>query len=406
MSTLAIFVALIFSLWLYPLIAPSFQNEVAIDGHDNLGWSIYRYGTLAYYPSTQPTVLRGPIYPVFIAGILFFDAQHYPQSVQIAQGIIHGFTTLLVFFLTRNLWGRKHAIIASLVCAIHPFILWYCGRVVVETLSTFLFTSIALGFYTLCQRMNIWHSILMGIILAIAALCKETFLPFVVLVPVVLHLVHRSQKGIRFALIICVVANIAITPWTVRNYLLTGKIIPIHVLNGYNFFVGDSFAENYLQSPLGYAKLIDMLQFPTTQDGTVISHHWLQMANARDGANEDHKLVQRSLKRYMNNPLFLLQKIAFNSMMFWSLSSTPRASIITIIMQFPLLILFGFAVVSIMRKQGIISAASVPIWLIIAYFLLHLPIYALARFSVVLIPTMISYTGGYIVHVLSKNRLD
>jgi hypothetical protein len=254
--------------------------------------------------------------------------------------------------------------------------------------------------------MNIWRSILMGIILAIAALCKETYLPFFVLVPVALYLVHRSQKAIRFALVICVVAHIAIAPWIVRNYRLTGKIISIHVLNGFNFFVGDSFAENYLQSPLGYAKLIEMLRFPTTQDGTVISHHWLQITNARDGANEDHKLVQRSLERYIHNPLFLFQKMAVNSIMFWSLSSTPRASIITIFLQFPLLILFGFAVVSIMRKQGIISAASVPIWLVIAYFLFHLPIYALARFSVVLIPTMLSYTMGFIVHALSKNRLD
>jgi 4-amino-4-deoxy-L-arabinose transferase-like glycosyltransferase len=402
LCTLAITAALLFSFWIYPSVAPVFHNKITGDGHDELGWGIYKYGTLAYYPDTRPTVLRGPIYPAFIAIVLLCDSSHYPSSVRIAQAIIHGFTTLLVFFLSLNLWGRRQAVVAALVYAFHPFVLWYCGRIVVEMMSTFLFTCVVFGFVLLCKRVNFWKSILMGIIIAVAALCKEIYLPFIVLVPIALFLVGNSQRTTRFAFLTFVVALLILSPWTVRNYQLTKLLIPVHTLGGYNFFVGDSFADNYTKSPLGYEKLVAMLQYKTTQDGKELTHAWLQTAEAQDGVREDRRLMQSSLERYMHNPLSLFQKIVLNSIMFWSLGATPYASIATILMQIPLLVLFICASVSVLRRHGAISLASIPIWFVAAIFLFHLPIYALARFSVVLIPTMISYAIGFIIRPISK----
>jgi hypothetical protein len=77
--------------------------------------------------------------------------------------------------------------------------------------------------------------------------------------------------------------------------------------------------------------------------------------------------------------------------MFWSLGSTPFVSIFTIVLQLPLLYFFIRSAVRWIKRDGPFCAACIPLWLVVVYFVIHLPVYALARFSVVFIPTMLAF---------------
>lgn len=401
----AIIFSVLYSSFVYPKIKGPLDNKVETDGYNLLALSIYHNGIFAYYPNKSPTVMRGPVYPAFVAGLSAVSENYYPYNVQLAQAILHGLTCLLVFYISRMLWGRITGFAASLICALHPYLIWYTSRVVIETLSTFLFTAIIFFLLYFIQKRTFRRAVLLGFIIGISTLCKQTYLPFIVIIPVLLFICGTYKNKFRYSMSIVVIAALVILPWTVRNYNLTGKLVVVHALSGYNFHVGDFFIKHYTESPLGYAKLVERLNYPVGKNGETITHNWLQSTNAKDGLEEDQRLTAIALSGYMDNPMFFLRKLGINVIMFWTMSSTPFTTLITTLMQVPLLIIFVFSAFVIMKKHGAFSGICIPIWLVFSYFFLHLPIFALARFGTVLIPTMIAYAVLPLYHRFKGNQV-
>ncbi len=391
---LAVLASTFFTFLVYPRIAGPLENTITTDGYDRLGWGLYRYRALVYFPNRQPTVMRGPVYPMFLAGLLAVKPAWFPGSVQFAQGVVHGLTCLLVFGISRILWDRRRGAVASLVCSVHPYLIWFTSRVVTETVLTFLFTAVVFCLVYFSRRPTVGRAVLLGGVLGLGALCKQTLLPFVLLMPVLLALRLDRKRRWRFSLAMLGASTLLILPWTVRNYSLTKTFVPVHAMLGFNLHVGDSFVENYGKSPLGYARLVDLISYPVGSEGELVTHAWFQSVDPRRGVEEDRRLMGKALRRYVDDPAFFLRKLGLNGVMFWTLSSRPSASIATMLMQMSLLFFFCVSAVRIVGRYGGVSWISMPIWLVVAYFLFHLPIYGLARFGVVLVPTMVVCAVG------------
>jgi 4-amino-4-deoxy-L-arabinose transferase-like glycosyltransferase len=385
----AALVAIACALFLYPEVAGPLHNKVTTDRYDDLALGLVRNGTLSFYPDTHPTVLRAPLYPFFLAALFALGEKMIPYTVQVAQALLHGLTCLMTFSIARSLAGRRGALIAAIACALHPYLLWYAGRMVIETASICLFTFIVFSTLRLIGNPRALNAAMTGLAIGAGVLCKSTYLPFVLLVPLLL-LFSRPRRIRPFhALIVLMVSLAAIAPWINRNHQLTGEWGLVQALTGYNFFVGDAFVEQYPGSPLGYADIIARTDFARMDEG--LPEEIRENSGARREALQDKWLLGRSLDRYANDPAFFVKKVAANAVMFWTLGSTPLVSIVTIALQLPLLFFFLRSAIGRIRHDGILSPWCIPIWLIATYFLIHLPVYALARFSAVFIPTMLAY---------------
>jgi hypothetical protein len=154
---------------------------------------------------------------------------------------------------------------------------------------------------------------------------------------------------------------------------------------------GDVHAEFYERSPLIYWGLLSFKQHDINSQGDTISHTWMRSAETVTALEADYKLLGRSLNRYMHEPLLVFRKLLLAPVMFWTLSSTPFATVASSIMQIPLLALFVISAVRTARQHGLWSLHSAPILLAVSYFLSHVPVMSIARFGVVLIPTMLVY---------------
>jgi presenilin-like A22 family membrane protease len=71
-------------------------------------------------------------------------------------------------------------------------------------------------------------------------------------------------------------------------------------------------------------------------------------------------------------------------------------------MQIPLLLLFILAVIKLFKNNIFITIYSLPIFLVLIYYMLHLPIVAIARYSIILIPTIIIYASSIIVDIVER----
>lgn len=390
---IAVALSMTFSQFIFPQVSDPLGSEVGTDGYDRLGRSIYALGTFSYYPDQQPTVMRGPGYPALIALVLAICESCYPVSVQLVQAVLHGFTCVMVFLIGLKLLDRRRAFIASLLCAGYPSLIWYSARVVTETFSVFLFTLVVFLILFLQEKPSAVRIILLGIALGISSLVRQVFLPLVFVTPMLLFVALGSQQRIRSAVGVLMVASLIIIPWTMRNALVADRFVAVHGLSGYNAQVGDYVTEHLTESPFGYLMLVLASDASQRDTGSYI---WLREADARSGAAQDHKLLMTSLQRYMHDPVFFLRKIALNALLFWGYGSAPTQTFAFMVLQIPLALAFFIGTSRLIKRDGLSKLSATPVWLAAVYYLGHLPFFAIARYGVVLIPTMLIYAASLI----------
>jgi 4-amino-4-deoxy-L-arabinose transferase-like glycosyltransferase len=383
-------VSLIFSFFVYPKISSPYQATLDPDSHGPLGYGIWKLGSLSYYPDTQPTVGRGPLYPLFEAFCLMVSNGWWPKSVQFGQCILFAITCFLVFWISKTLWSNKVAVLTSLICAFHLFVFWYTSRIFTETLAIFLFTLLIASILYLTLKPSNTRSIILGLVLGIIALCKQTFLPYILFIPSFLAIIKSKKIERRFIVYVFVTAVIVILPWTIRNWTLTKKIIPIHVRGGSNLFLGDLMVENYTKLPFSGTALFREANIARAYTIQTIPEH---LERFEKEILLDSKLLKQSVDRYKRTPIFIFKKIIFNALMFWTLGQTNQRSTIISLMQIPLLILFILATIRIIKQKNTLTVQGGNILFVWLYFILHLPFVAFARYGVVLIPTMLASLG-------------
>lgn len=373
----------IFCFYLYPRYADALTAPLDIDGHGRLGIGLYESGTLGVEPQFEASVNRGPIYPAFIAAMLSISKGWYPYSIQIGHCILFALASLSAYFLARLLYPDRinMAFWIGIFCAIHPYIILFTSRMYVETIATLLFTFIAVLVIYFSLRPAFWKAFLIGVTLGIAALTKTTFLVFLFVIPLYFYFVIKSR--LSQCLIILVTGCAIIAPWTYRNWVVTGKFIPVQLLIGYNFKVGDEKVDDFYKYELKdfwhSNQKFEWPDIPLTES-TV----------AKSEVKADEAYLQESLQRYKADPSFFFKKILYNAWAFWIMGTSFVKTCLIALLQLPLLFFFILGCISISKRDhGKLYA--LPILMVLIYYLEHLPVLSGARFSVVLIPTMLTY---------------
>jgi 4-amino-4-deoxy-L-arabinose transferase-like glycosyltransferase len=390
-ASMGLIAALVFSFVIYPKISIPFHVGLDPDHYGALGYGVWKLGSLSYYPETQPTISRGPFYPLFEAFCLMISSGWWPQSVQLCQCILFSLTCFLVFWISKILWGRKIAVLFSLICAFHPFLIWYTSRIWIETLATFLFTLTIASVFYLSLKPSITRSILLSCVLAVSALCKQTFFLYIFFIPLFLCTVKYLKVGWRYVVCTVVVAVFIILPWALRNMRLTQKFIPIHGGSGVTIFWGDLLVEHYTKSPFSSADIFfDSVHTAITSVRQSIPD---QMGGWERELALDSILLGKSIERYRNNPTFMIKKIFSNAIFFWILGESNLKTAVISLLQIPLFLLFVLTTIKVINQKNILTLLGGMILFIWVYYFLHLPIIAAGRYSVVLIPTMLISLG-------------
>jgi hypothetical protein len=208
-----------------------------------------------------PTRFRPPLYPVILAAFVSGGALSLA-----AVGLLHfalGIATVLLTFLlaTRLNLGRWSAF-AALLVACDPILLNQSTQVMTETLATAL-AALALVCLNTSSRNGITRPLaggldaaasgkgpgsrdtisagIAGVMLALAVLCRPTFLPWLglCLLAVLFHPECRSRRwACGSAMLVC--AAVVLAPWTARNLWYTGKPHVTTSHGGYTLLLGNN----------------------------------------------------------------------------------------------------------------------------------------------------------------------
>jgi 4-amino-4-deoxy-L-arabinose transferase-like glycosyltransferase len=384
-ALIAVLIALIFSLVIFPKIQQPLGLSIDPDKNGDLSRNIFTDKGFIYSDSDKPAVDRGPIYPYAISLLLTLSGSMDYKVVQIFQAILFGVTGLLVFLIVKYVSRKQTAVIAQIFYTLHPMFIWYTSRIWIETTHTFLITITAYLLIRTYHKLSLRWIICLGVALGLTILTKSILMFFpVVLVPIFYF--RWKKEGVRFALVTVVVTYLLVIPWSLRNYNVTNEIIPVHTSLGLNLIQGDVLAENWLKYPLS--------NMPSWFIGDAKMNLVLGGIDATpQDAVGDKALVKHFISENLRRPLFLFWRTLVNSITFWYLSESPLKSIFLASLQFPLLIVFLIGVRRVWKEKPIIIPL---VWMIICFFVVHSFIIGWARYSVPIIPLILSLDVIYI----------
>ena len=187
--------------------------------------------------------IRYPLYPYLLAALIkvFGDSR---WVMYLVNALMSALVPVLCAFLARSIWADKTVALASAwAAALYPGLVVYGAVLQTESLYLVLFLAALLLAVRLAERPGLRNAIALGIAGGLAALARAVFLGFFPILLALFLVMRRrdgGQAGWRWTGVAAVVFLLVLVPWTWRNYLIHGTLIPISSLGGHLVLIGNN----------------------------------------------------------------------------------------------------------------------------------------------------------------------
>jgi hypothetical protein len=187
------------------------------------------FGNSAHTPPGLPIMLSG-IYKVFGENIAF---------ARLIQTLLSSLMVIFLFFIARFVFGERAGFVAASIASIYPFFVFWTGAVITETLFVFLCVAGVLSVLCYLRKDKGAWNVLGGLIFGYAALTRPVVLTMPVFIFLSYLLYFRNiKKAVMSILVFVVLFAAVILPWTIRNYIVFKKIVPIATISGVSLLNG------------------------------------------------------------------------------------------------------------------------------------------------------------------------
>ncbi len=213
-------------------------------------------------PNGATTMFWPPGYPLLLAAVYKAWPAAHELTVALALNAALGAATVaLAYAVGRRAFGRTAAMLGASILALFPSMIFLAGVTITETAFTFL---LMLALWLIIEaeaRRSLPVLLAAGAVIGCAALVRGqaallplAALPFWVMAhgtrtfPLpsreggqgVRSLVARAFSPCLPALTTLTIAIAVIAPWTIRNIIESGALVPISSNDGVNFYIGHS----------------------------------------------------------------------------------------------------------------------------------------------------------------------
>ena len=243
--------------------------EYFLSAYNLINFGVYGSGNLALLPAStdkvvarqeiKPDAIRTPGYPLYLS--LFLGGEYLKSqsdSARLWQVILSSLTMVLAYLAFAQ-FGRLYALGITLLVALSPHLINMNLFLLSETLFCFFLMSFVLILSHLKASSHMLIFFLAGLFLALAAVTRPWILGylFVLAAYLILCKCHFSRRQV---LLVLIGAAIVITPWFLRNAMLSGDVAASSQLTKsiHHGMYPDMMYENDSES-LGYAYKADPL---------------------------------------------------------------------------------------------------------------------------------------------------
>jgi hypothetical protein len=362
----------------------------AFDGYHDVALQLSQGHGFALEESRGPTAGLAPLYPALLALIYWlFGTSATP--VMLAHTVIGALTCALLFLLGSRIFDRAVGLVAGVLLALYPPRLIWSSFRMTESLLVLLIVASTLAIVALFQSPSHRRAIGGGVFIGLTALCNAV----IVLLPLVLLLVAAVSRRLRpvylrHLLALVAVMGLVILPWTVRNYVVFHRVIPVRWGAGVTFVKGMLMADLHSEHPDDPMWKVD--QMAGVEVARILQSHGFEGRDPRMGLEpraglgdvsnlaEDRFLARLGWERLREDPGRAAKRFAANLSAYWYFSGHDRAYLLV---NLPLLglALLGLALGAWRRAEA---------WLVLLvcgyFYLSYATMMAIARYSLQIMP--------------------
>ncbi len=169
---------------------------------------------------------RPPLYPFFLAfNYMLFGIHIFP--IRIVQALLGAFSSVLLFHISQNIFGRKAAHISAWISVIYPYYIFIAGLLYPTQLVTFLLVGTIYFLIESIQRKSIWNLLFASISLGIASLAIPAclaFLPFII-IWYFFQTGFRARRALLYGLLHVIIVSTSLSPWIYYCYERFGRLV-------------------------------------------------------------------------------------------------------------------------------------------------------------------------------------
>jgi 4-amino-4-deoxy-L-arabinose transferase-like glycosyltransferase len=222
------------------------------DGYLELATNLGQGNGYVFIPGGNPVIHRPPAYVFLLVPGTYLPVNFQRIYIIFLNAVLAAGTAVLLYRLAYKISGKGMlAGIAVILLVTNPWIIWSVKNPMSPILQMFCYLSMAcLAFNYLQKRFNHhpWRTILPAIGLGTAcgagSLSHGVMLPTSICILSMLAVVAvwRRERfklpGLYLALVVIVCF---VGPWTLRNHLVTGRLIPVVANSGVAYFGGNAY---------------------------------------------------------------------------------------------------------------------------------------------------------------------
>ncbi|MFH1849324.1 MAG: glycosyltransferase family 39 protein, partial [archaeon] len=139
-----------------------------------------------------------------------------------------GISCYMIYLIAKRIFDQKTALISAGIYALYPHAIRYAGHLNTEPMFTLLLL-ISIHYLTvLIYWRSYKYAALTGLFLGLATLTRVTTQAFPLFILGIL-LLRKPWQSLKLFIVLVLVMSFVISPWTMRNYAITGKIIPVRL---------------------------------------------------------------------------------------------------------------------------------------------------------------------------------
>lgn len=218
-----------------------FLTDPGVD-HFPFGWEMGHVGrsiasghgfSSPYQGDTGPTAMLPPLYAYIIGGIFKVFGIFTTTSAIVLltlQSIFSALTCIPVYAIGLWTFGKRGARVAGWTWALFPYAIYLSAAMIwCTSLSALLFALVLWLVLRIKESAGLRDWLLLGLTTGVVALTNPTIVPVCVALVMWLWLSAPQRRGMIAARapVAALIALLCIVPWTVRNYEVFGRFIPI-----------------------------------------------------------------------------------------------------------------------------------------------------------------------------------
>jgi len=180
--------------------------------------------------------------PLLYAASFYATGGPREGTARIVEALLGVAAIAVVFLLGARLAGTSAGLIAAFAVAVYPPFIHSTGELTSEPAAIFTLPAAVLAFLWACERQRLRAWLLPGFLFGLTALIRPEYLvvavAFALLAAIRVGRERGWRPGLAGAALLVAALLVPIVPWTVRNAVVLGRVVPISTGGGKALYVG------------------------------------------------------------------------------------------------------------------------------------------------------------------------